>query len=312
MAILCAQSETVERRQLNSAAHGPLVAFLVHNRVGESPVWDLRHQCLWWIDVRAQQVLRLDPVRCHLQRWTFETPLGALCLLADGRLGVAMRHHAVIFTPESGERCVFGTVEADRPGNRLNDGKVSPSGRWWLLGSMDDAPADKQPLGCLYRLGVDGSVARLHEGLTVANGIAWSLDARTLYFSDSHAGLVWRAAWNEEAGEMGPPSLMATLTDSTGRPDGAVVDASGAYWSAGVSAGRLNRFIDGALRDVIELPCRAPTMPCFGGEGLQELYVTSLVRPQWSSDREGLDGALYRLASPASGSPPALWAFAAA
>src|SRR3712207_9091319 len=65
----------------------------------------------------------------------------------------------------------------------------------------------------------------------------------------------------------------------SGRPDGGACDAEGFYWSAGVSAGRLNRFApDGSVAQSHELPVPSPTMPCFGGPDFRSLFVTSLAR----------------------------------
>ena len=94
--------------------------------------------------------------------------------------------------------------------------------------------------------------------------------------------------------------LIAEPDDAAGRPDGAAVDAEGGYWSAGVSAGRLNRWLpDGTLDRVVELPVRAPTMPCFGGPGLRTLFVTSLAGPTAGP----LDGRLLALDVRAAGAP---------
>jgi len=60
---------------------------------------------------------------------------------------------------------------------------------------------------------------RLRHGLVVANGIAWSPDARTIYFSDSHQGVVWSAPWNESTGEMGEPVCFCESGEAAGRPD---------------------------------------------------------------------------------------------
>ena len=78
------------------------------------------------------------------------------------------------------------------PTNRLNDGKVSPDGRFWA-GTMDDRP-DKEPVGELYRLGADHRCTRMADGVKVSNGLAWSPDGRTLYHSDSRGGAIWRYA----------------------------------------------------------------------------------------------------------------------
>ena len=72
--------------------------------------------------------------------------------------------------------------ELDRPGNRFNDGKCDPWGRFWA-GTM---AYDFEPLaGSLWRLDGDGRITRQRSQLTISNGLAWSQDRGTLYFIDS-------------------------------------------------------------------------------------------------------------------------------
>lgn len=294
--ILNARSSILEPQALPPVDGRPLSVWRVGNQVGEAPVWDAARQCLWWIDIRAPELLQLVPATNQLTRRTLPGVVGALALREDGRLLLALRTHVHLLDPDSGELAPFAAVETDQPHNRLNEGKVSPSGRWWLVGSMDDRNEGKQPLGALYRVGMDGACQRLHPGLVVANGIAWSLDGRTLYFSDSWRGQVWRADWDETTGTLGEPLPFVRSDEAAGRPDGALVDARGHYLSAGVSAGCLNRFdATGQHLQRIPLPCRGPTMPCFGGADGQDLFITSLVRPTWNPADCAMDGQLYRV-----------------
>jgi sugar lactone lactonase YvrE len=283
------------------------LAYAVGNRVGESPLWDARRGVLWWIDVRAPEVLCLDPRRDEIARWTLPEVVGAICLRSDGSLGVALARSVAVLDPEALELRRLVAVEHGRSANRLNDGKVSPRGSWWLVGSMDDTPGEKQTSGALYRIGRDRGVARLLDGLCVANGIAWNLAGTRLYWSDSYRGRIWCGDWDEATGTLTAIADFARSDEAQGRPDGAIVDAGDRYLSAGVSAGCLNRFdATGARIDSLRVPCRAPTMPCFGGDG--DLFVTSLRRPEWTDAGE-LDGALWRLPeSPYPAVPGTAWA----
>ncbi|MDZ4367398.1 MAG: SMP-30/gluconolactonase/LRE family protein, partial [Afipia sp.] len=108
----------------------------------------------------------------------------------------------------------------------------------------------------------------------------------TLYFSDSRAATIWASDWNAATGEIFARRVFSTVTEAQGRPDGAAMDSDGHYWSAGVSAGRLNRFApDGRLVETIGLPVRAPTMPAFGPDGT--LFVTSHRRIPVPTDDDG-------------------------
>ena len=67
-----------------------------------------------------------------------------------------------------------------------------------------------------------------------------------------------------------------SLAGYGGRPDGGAVDAEGCYWAACFEGKRLARFApEGTLLESIALPVRCPTMPCFGGDDLRTLYVTT-------------------------------------
>lgn len=298
----------VERVELDHPGLSGLHAWRVGCRVGEAPNWDERTQTLLWIDVRAPAVLRLDPRTASVTRWALPEVVGAMGLAQPGAVVVALQRSLALLDLSTGGLSHVRAVDDEPLHNRLNDGKVSPSGRWFVFGSMDDSPANKQPTGALYCAGRHGPVRRLWRGLTVANGIAFGPDARTLYFSDSHAGRVWQAPWDEAAGTLGRPRLWCSLDEAAGRPDGAAVDVAGHYWSAGVSAGCVNRFAaDGTLLERIALPCRAPTMPCFGGTTLSDLYVTSLVRPGWTLLPQELDGALLCWPTRTRGPMAARW-----
>ena len=278
----------------------PAIAYHVGNRVGESPAWHPQQSALYWIDVRRQQLLKLEPERKHLSRWHLPDVVGASALCLSGRVWLALRHGLSALDTATGELQEIAQVEAGNQENRLNDGKVSPSGRWFLFGSMNDLP-QKQPTGALYCAAPGGAVRQLRRGLTVCNGIAFSPDASTLYFSDSAMGRVMRAEWDESSGDMGEPELWSVLDEASGRPDGAVVDAAGHYWSAGVSAGCLNEVaVDGQCVRTLALPCRAPTMAAFGGPAACTLYVTSLVRENWVAPGP-IEGALLAFPAPAKG-----------
>ncbi len=64
----------------------------------------------------------------------------------------------------------------------MNDGACDPQGRFWAGTLADDHHSGG---GALYRLDPDGRIALVLDGLTIANGIGWSPDGRTMYLVDS-------------------------------------------------------------------------------------------------------------------------------
>ena len=262
--------------------------------MGEAPCWHPIQQCLYWIDVRAQQLLRLYPNGNTVDRWQLPEVVGALALCHGSEVCLALTRRLVKFDVITGDIRDFAVIEREPATNRLNDGKVSPSGRWFVFGSMDDRP-QKSATGALYCVSSNGDVRRIYSGLTVCNGIAWNATATQIYFSDSAKGVLFRARWDDARGEMGDAAVFATLDEAAGRPDGGAVDLNDQYWSAGVSAGCVNVLnASGQIVEKIALPCQAPTMCAFGGQRGDVLYVTSLIRPQWQA--AGVhDGALLAI-----------------
>ncbi|RYC29827.1 SMP-30/gluconolactonase/LRE family protein [Lichenibacterium minor] len=244
--------------------------------VGESPVWDADAAALLFCDIPNGVIHEWRPGDGAWRSWSFGESVGSFGLCRSGRLVVALRRSVVLFSRHDG--LVVPLADVPEPeSNRLNDGKVGPDGCFWV-GGMDDRP-DKHPTGSLYRVTPDGVVERKAEGFTVSNGLAWTADGATMVHSDSRARTIDAYAFDAASGRLGGRRRLATLTDAEGRPDGGAFDREGTYWSAGVSAGVLNRFSTaGALLERHPFPVPAPTMPCFAGD---RLYVTSL--------REGRD-----------------------
>lgn len=243
-------------------------------QLGESPVWSAEEQALYWVDILAPALHRLDPASGATRSWPLPQAIGSFGLCESGGAVLALRDGFYRFDFDSAElRYIGGPQVPD--GVRFNDGKVSPEGRFFA-GTMDEECLSR-PLGALYRLDPDGRCSQVLDGLIVANGLAWSADGRRLCHSDSKGKFIRCYDYDPVSGALSNPSVLARPDEKVGRPDGAAMDLEGYYWSAGISAGVLNRWApDGSLERRIELPCACPTMPCFGGPELKTLYVTSL------------------------------------
>jgi sugar lactone lactonase YvrE len=127
-----------------------------------------------------------------------------------------------------------------------------------------------------------------------------------MFHSDSKAQVVWTYDYDPGTGEVSDRRELCRPTEEQGRPDGAAADEEGYYWSAGISAGVLNRWApDGTLDRSIPLPCARPTAPCFGGPDLRTIYVTSLrhdLPPEVLADKP-LSGGIFAVQSDVPGVP---------
>jgi sugar lactone lactonase YvrE len=243
--------------------------------LAECPVWSAAERALYWVDIHAPALHRLDVASGGMRSWPMPRRIGSFGLREQGGAVVALADGFHLFDFDTGELSSLAAPATMPEGTRFNDGKVSPEGRFWA-GTMDEASLSR-PVGVLYRLDPDGTLHQMVTDLIVSNGLAWSPDGRTMYHSDSQGQVIWAYDYDPADGSIGNRRVIARPGDEVGRPDGAAVDVQGFYWSAGISAGVLNRWApDGRLDQTVPLPCARPTMPCFGGPDLRTIYVTSL------------------------------------
>ena len=241
--------------------------------LGESPLWDFREKCLYWVDIKGKTLHRYCPAGETTTSISVQEEIGCIALRERGGLVAASRSGFAFLDPDKGSLEIVVSPEPDQPGNRFNDGKCDRRGRFWA-GTMDAAV--ERTSGALYRLSPDLSTSRVLTGVTIPNGIGWSPDDRTMYFTDSAQGTIVAFDFESESGEVGSPNGFASIDAADGVPDGLTVDAEGYIWSVHWGGWRVTRYNpEGAIDRVITLPVPRPTSCVFGGELLDRLYVTS-------------------------------------
>jgi len=271
--------------------------------LGECPVWDAPRNRLLVADIIGCTITALSPDGVVLNVWHFPSEVGSFGLCRSGLWVVALRDRIVRYDWQSRRIAPLCTPGPEPASNRFNDGKIGPDGALWV-GSMDDR-TPRGPTGALYRVTADGGWTRIADGLFTANGIAWTADGRTMVHSDS--GAPWIDAWDfdpETGSAANRRRIHTPEVERLGRPDGAAFDTAGTYWSAGVRAGRINRFAaDGTLLGSDPFPCPGVTMPCFGGPDLHTLYWTSLRHPLGAEaiGANPLSGAVFAMPAPSPG-----------
>lgn len=241
--------------------------------LGEGPVWDERAQVLYWVDIKAPAIWRLDPATGATQSWPMPHRVGAIALREGGGLVAALKPGFALVDLDANKIDMIAGPEPDAPDNRLNDGACDARGRFWA-GSMDDA--EKAPTGHLYRLNGDRSIARFEAGFVVTNGIRWSNDNTRMYFVDSAARTIWSYDFDLAKGVPGARRVFVRLSEADGYPDGLCVDAEDHVWGAHWAGARLTRYRpDGTKERTIDIPAPNVTSCCFGGADLDTLYVTT-------------------------------------
>jgi L-arabinonolactonase len=247
--------------------------------LGEAPVWDVDQQRLYWVDSFGANLFRCTVKGDEIRAWDLPGKVGSFALRRNGEgavVALANGFHLLDF--KTGECALVHDPEADKPNNRLNDGKVDRRGRF-IVGSMDTM--EEGPNGALYRLDTDLSVHKIDSSIVCSNGPCWSPDDKIFYFADTWSGEIWAYDYNIEGGTVTNRRTFAKLdTSRGGAADGSTVDAEGFLWNAQVYDGKVIRYRpNGSVDRVIEMPVKKVTSVNFGGPNLDVLFVTSMAKP---------------------------------
>ena len=257
------------------------------DRLGESPFWHPGERRLYWVDIPGRCLRRADPEGGGAERWPMPQEPGCFAPARRGGFVVALRDGVYRAQAWGGALALLHRFPHDPATTRFNDGKADPLGRFWAGTLFEPKTHAAAELFSLDARGGALQVQRMAGGVTTANGLAWSPSGDTVYWSDTPRHMVrawdWDAAGNRLSNERvfhqfpGKPDGWSPGDPGYGgRPDGAAVDAEGHYWCAMYEGGRVLRLSPaGEIVAEIATPVLCPTMPCFGGDDLRTLFVTS-------------------------------------
>ncbi len=260
--------------------------------LGESPFWHPDEQQLYWIDIPGRQIHRADPATGRVESWAMPSEPGCIAPARTGGqpsgLVIALRDGIYRARQWGGTLQRLVAAGHDPHTTRFNDGKADPLGRFWagtIYEPRDAARAQLFSLDC--RDGQAPALTVKAGNATTANGLAWSPDAATLYWTDTPAHTIRAWDWDAQGNVLSrerlfkqwpgkPAGWQPGAPGYGGRPDGAAVDVQGNYHVAMFEGARLLKLSPaGEVLADIAVPAQCPTMPCFGGADLKTLYLTS-------------------------------------
>ncbi|MFC4995114.1 SMP-30/gluconolactonase/LRE family protein [Rubritalea tangerina] len=253
---------------------------------GEGPIW--WEGKLLYVDIEAHKVLSFDPLSGEEKEWCVGERVGTVVPRETGGMVIA-GDNGVAFLSEAGEKQVISDPEPDKSDNRFNDGKCSPDGHFFagtisLVKKTGDAR--------LYKLDKDGSLAEAFGPVTNSNGLAWSVDGAVMYYIDTPRREI--LAFDYADGHMTNMRSVVDTGHIDASPDGMTIDSDGNLWVAfchGACVACFNPTSGEEIRRV-EVPCLETTACAFGGEALDELYITTGVH---KTEKEEHAGRLFRV-----------------
>ncbi|HWK96733.1 MAG TPA: SMP-30/gluconolactonase/LRE family protein [Pseudolabrys sp.] len=253
-------------------------------RLGECPIWCERSNRLWWVDVLTPALWSFAPASGECRRHDVRARrIGSLALREQGGLVLACDDGLYAYNPDTTEQTFLIDPEPGMADHRKNDGRVDPDGNFWI-GTLRET--DYAPVGSIYRVAPDLTVTKQADGLAIPNSLAFDAGRGRMYFADTRAFAIWACDYDAKGGLERARTNFAETT-APARPDGSCVDAQGCLWNAEYAGGRVVRYApNGEPVGALNLPVTYPTCCCFGGPGLDRLYITSACEPLSASERE--------------------------
>ncbi|KAJ8888250.1 hypothetical protein PR048_007737 [Dryococelus australis] len=267
-----------------------VVAPLQHS---EGPHWDEEKGILFYVDIAQHLVNRYDPASGEYTRIQFVAEGGPVTLIIPVKNStdqfVATRGLDLVLFEWDGRNStepikplVMASVEADKPGNRFNDGKADTTGRIWA-GTMGPEPTVGDVVmyqGDLYSLNPNSSACVPHvPNASVSNGLAWNADNKVFYWVDSPTQKVAAFDFDVSTAQIDNRRTVFDFTKHglKGVPDGMTIDNDGNLWVACFSCGKVVH-VDPRTQNLlstIAMPASQVTSVMFGGPELDTLYVTT-------------------------------------
>lgn len=244
--------------------------------LGEGPLWDHRNRCLYWVDILQSKIHFKDRQSAECTTIITRSKVGCLGLTDEVNVLLTGQKEGVWeIDVKTGTEKFVADPENHLPNNRFNDGKVDRSGNFWS-GTMDEVNNSKGA-GGLYMLDDSGNVVEKLTDISCSNGLAWSGDNRKFYWIDTGIRTLFSFDYDDTTFTLSNQQVIRRFEDSEGIPDGMTIDTEGKLWVAHWNGSRVARYdpLTGEMLLEIKLPASRITSCCFGGDDLNNLFITS-------------------------------------
>jgi sugar lactone lactonase YvrE len=268
---------------------------------GECPVWNTGNSLLEWIDCVGGKLLQLQwpsrkstVVRSGISINGFRRNQPGGYVVSNSQ-GIWLWDGAESFSPV--------VTEVATRTCQVNDCVADSAGRF-ITATFYYDPSNEYALGNLISVSPDGKLAVLDEGFHLANGLGFSPDGSTLYFTDSAARRIYSYDYDVRNGFVRNRRILVAVPGDEGLPDGLAVDAEGYIWSAQWYGSCIVRYDpDGKLERRVPVPAKQSSSLTFGGPNLTDIFVTSagqsepmpIMPPGYDPKSGNFGGALYHL-----------------
>ncbi|TDK60451.1 SMP-30/gluconolactonase/LRE family protein [Sapientia aquatica] len=292
--------------------HEMELQFKHNSLLGEGLVWHAATARWWWTDIESSALHSWSAKGNALHSFRLPDRAGSFVHCQSGAILIGFTKR-LAFARTSRQRqqreadaqlqlqiqtaCAVDPTESR---TRINDGRCDRRG-FYVFGTMNEA-TEKRAIGSFYQYSQQHGLRRLAlPAVAIANSICFSVDGRTMYFSDTLTRRIMQCDYDSESAQVDNIRLFATLSETGAYPDGAVIDSDGCLWNAQWGAASVQRYSPlGELMQRWQVPAKNPTCPAFGELSLRNLLVTSSRQEMSPQENAAMPdaGSLFGIALP--------------
>lgn len=245
--------------------------------LGEGPVWDGHRKRLFFVDITGKKINSYDPKTGEIRSIDTQKPVGCIVFDSSNNIISAEQNMLVRIDPDTNERTEILHFDLEDY-IRFNDGKCDAFGRLWV-GTMaidQSHPAAKE-CGSLFCADEKGNIREVLNTMAIPNGIAFSEDNQSFYHIDTATQQIARYDFDVKTGNISNKKTVVTVPAEEGSPDGMTIDCEGMLWVALWGGHAVARYDPATGEQLLKISVDAENVSCcvFGGENLDELYITS-------------------------------------
>ena len=239
--------------------------------VGEGPVWNPDEKKVYWTDIAGGRLFKYDPETGSNETIHNGVSVGGYRFNEGGGLVLGTWEGIWLwYSDEDYKVLKEGKVDGTDVPVRINDAISGPDGSFYggtdRVGWKDDA---------VFRLNTDGSIDVIDEGVELCNGKGFSPDLLEFYSTDTIKKTIYKWDYNATSKAITNKRVLVKY-EGDGITDGMTVDSEGFIWSAIWWGSKVIRFDpEGKVEREVHFPATQTSCPMFGGEDLNELYVTT-------------------------------------
>jgi sugar lactone lactonase YvrE len=242
--------------------------------LAEGPVWDAQRNMICWVDILNGEVHEFSMGNKTHKITPIHQMVGSIAVCTNGNFIAALQNGFALIDRVSGDIKMIADPESHLPNNRFNEGKCDPAGRFWA-GTM--SLSEEKKAGNVYTIQHNFLLTKKIKEVTISNGMAWSLDHKTFYYIDTPTFEVTAYDYDKAEGHISNKRTIIKIAEKDGYPDGMTIDNEGMLWIAHWDGWQVTRWNPNSGEKLysIKLPVAKVTSCTFGGENLEDLYITS-------------------------------------